>query len=564
MKVRRLLNFTYLLLFVLAAGACQAPAPPAPPPAADAEPVSTDMAAKYDPPVTITIGRWQDSAYKFIEGEDWENNKWQQYFLDKLGVETDHAFVVDGSEYENKTNLIIASGDMPDTMFVNWKQLTMLIEEDMIEDMTDVFDQYATDLSKSIYDPVVLEAAKVDGRLWGIPMSGSIYDQTKVIWIRNDWLKNVGLEPPQTYAELRAIAEAFVNDDPDGNGQDDTFAFSVDKQPFGLYNSAPNWHELTGLATAFHAYPNTWVKDADGKLVYGSTTPAMKAALAEMADLYAQGMIDPEFVVRDETATTEFLGGNKAGIVFGAVWAPFWGLGDHMAKQPEADWRPYALVSNDDQVAKPRASLPLGNFAVVRKGYEHPEALVKMFNLINEIYWGPLTPEQDAFLTDEYGPKYADFGAMPFLYSYPYMEIPTINLISHEQIGRAVEADSLEVIDEIIPMNKAMTQQAWNYLKDGDIAYWWVPTIFIGPDSGQAIHQANYDAGNVLLSEFYGAPTPTMVERMSTLDQMQQEVFTKIIAGTLPLEAFDKFVTDWYALGGEDITAEVNDWYASK
>jgi putative aldouronate transport system substrate-binding protein len=113
-------------------------------------------------------------------------------------------------------------------------------------------------------------------------------------------------------------------------------------------------------------------------------------------------------------------------------------------------------------------------------------------------------------------------------------------------------------------MNKAMTQQAWNYLKDGDIAYWWVPTIFIGPDSGQAIHQANYDAGNVLLSEFYGAPTPTMVERMSTLDQMQQEVFTKIIAGTLPLEAFDKFVTDWYALGGEDITAEVNDWYASK
>ncbi len=172
----------------------------------------------------------------------------------------------------------------------------------MVEDMTDVFDQYATPLSKSIYDPKVLEAAKMDGKLWGIPMSGSIYDQTKVLWIRGDWLKKLGLEPPKNYADLRAIAEAFVNGDPDGNGEADTFAFSVFKQPFGTSSAATQWHELTGLANAFHAYPNKWVKDADGKLVYGSTTPEMKAALAEMADLYANGMIDPEFVVNSGAA----------------------------------------------------------------------------------------------------------------------------------------------------------------------------------------------------------------------------------------------------------------------
>jgi len=564
MNTRHLLSVMLILVAVLSMAGCQAGAPAPAPSNQPAGDVAVDPSAKYDPPITINIGRWQDSGYKFIEGEDWENNKWSRYFLDKLGIETDYAFVVDQSEYENKVNLAIASGDIPDTMIVNWKQLAMLVEEGLIEDMTDVFDRYASSVSKGIYAPTIFEAAKVNGRLWGIPMSGSIYDQTKVIWIRNDWLKAVGLEPPKTYADLKKIAEAFVTGDPDGNGQNDTYAFSVDKEPFGTYSSAPQWHELTGLANAFHAYPNIWVKGDDGKLVYGSTTPAMRAALAEMADLYAKGYIDPEFVVRDEAKATEFIGSNKAGIVYGGVWAPFWGLGDHMAKNPDADWRPYALVSNDDQIAAPQANVPLGNFAVVRKGYEHPEAVVKMFNLVNEIYWGPPTAEQEAFLQEEYGPKYADFGAMPFLNSYPYMEIPTINLISHQQMTKAIDADSLDVIDEIVAMNKEMVKQTWNYLKDGDIAYWWTNVIFVGPDSGQAIHQRNYDTNNVQLNEFYGPPPPTMIERMSTLDQMQQETFTKIITGALPLEAFDEFVTQWYELGGQDITDEVNDWSASK
>jgi putative aldouronate transport system substrate-binding protein len=66
-----------------------------------------------------------------------------------------------------------------------------------------------------------------------------------------------------------------------------------------------------------------------------------------------------------------------------------------------------------------------------------------------------------------------------------------------------------------------------------------------------------------MMDKFVGAPTPTMVEKKSTLDDMQNVTFLKIILGEAPIEDFDKFVEDFMDLGGTDITAEVNEWYDS-
>jgi len=75
---------------------------------------------------------------------------------------------------------------------------------------------------------------------------------------------------------------------------------------------------------------------------------------------------------------------------------------------------------------------------------------------------------------------------------------------------------------------------------------------------------ADYQEAGLLQDEmFVGAPTETMTERMSTLEALQDEVFTKIILGEAPVDDFDKFVEDFYTLGGTEITAEVNEWYQS-
>jgi putative aldouronate transport system substrate-binding protein len=61
--------------------------------------------------------------------------------------------------------------------------------------------------------------------------------------------------------------------------------------------------------------------------------------------------------------------------------------------------------------------------------------------------------------------------------------------------------------------------------------------------------------------EFFGAPTPTMGDRLSVLKAKETEVITKIIMGSLSVDDYDNFISEWKKLGGDKITAEVNDWY---
>ena len=49
----------------------------------------------------------------------------------------------------------------------------------------------------------------------------------------------------------------------------------------------------------------------------------------------------------------------------------------------------------------------------------------------------------------------------------------------------------------------------------------------------------------------------------STLKTLEIEKFTKIILGHDTVDSFDKFVEDWKKLGGDKITTEVNEWYAT-
>ncbi|WP_281426275.1 hypothetical protein [Paenibacillus agaridevorans] len=40
-------------------------------------------------------------------------------------------------------------------------------------------------------------------------------------------------------------------------------------------------------------------------------------------------------------------------------------------------------------------------------------------------------------------------------------------------------------------------------------------------------------------------------------------MFNEIIYGKKPIDAFDQFVSDWKAGGGDKMTEEVNAWYDS-
>ena len=90
----------------------------------------------------------------------------------------------------------------------------------------------------------------------------------------------------------------------------------------GLKPALTDWnmYSLSGLFSAYHAYPNAWIKDADGNLVNGTIQPEMKDALQSLQDLKKNGLIHQEWTVADdgERSRQDYING-KLGIHFGTM-----------------------------------------------------------------------------------------------------------------------------------------------------------------------------------------------------------------------------------------------------
>ena len=57
----------------------------------------------------------------------------------------------------------------------------------------------------------------------------------------------------------------------------------------------------------------------------------------------------------------------------------------------------------------------------------------------------------------------------------------------------------------------------------------------------------------------YDGRTKTMDSKWSNLTKLEEETFAKIITGKAGIEAFDSFVEEWKASGGDEITKEIQD-----
>ena len=57
----------------------------------------------------------------------------------------------------------------------------------------------------------------------------------------------------------------------------------------------------------------------------------------------------------------------------------------------------------------------------------------------------------------------------------------------------------------------------------------------------------------------YDGRTKTMDSKWANLKKLEEETFAKIITGKEGIDAFDSFVEEWKASGGDEITKEIQD-----
>src|SRR5690606_22878796 len=111
----------------------------------------------------------------------------------------------ESDQYVQKMNVTLASGELPDFLSVNAVQLKQLAESELIEDMTELYEKYASPLTKDILSQEgtgPFDAATFDGKLMAIPQVEPSIERSMFAWIRTDWLSKVGLEPPKTMADV--------------------------------------------------------------------------------------------------------------------------------------------------------------------------------------------------------------------------------------------------------------------------------------------------------------------------------------------------------------------------
>jgi putative aldouronate transport system substrate-binding protein len=521
---------------------------------------------KYSPAVEITLV--QGITLAGDQQNLVDNNAMLDFFEEKLGIRIKHKWVTSPEQYNQRLALSLASNDLPDCMKVDMKTLGQMIDADQIEDLTQAWNIYGSDLTKSLMDvsgSTGFGMGKRNGRLYGIPDVTPVLETMHMLFLREDWRQKLKLPEPSTFENLERILYAFTKNDPDGNGIQDTYGIGMNKSLYGIA------YEMTSIANAMHAYPNAWIRNPQGRIVYGSVQPEMKSVLVKLAQWFKDGLIDPEFTVKDENKEAELTLREKLGATFGVQWTQFisGGIVDLYITNPQSDWKLWPIPPIDASPAKPIVYDNTKNFFVVRKGYPNPEALVLLLNMMHQMGAGDSSMY---FKTaDEYNAVWEENrNFCPVRPESIHGNVPKwVNVFT------ALDTNNPALVEYSynvsILYNNILNQRRWlastpNPRRDGQQAdkdlY---KRIWGNLFSGQLFTVASgLAAKNELEYEQCGAlVTDTMVESLATIQKLELETFTRIITGDAPISEFDNFVASWNRLGGQRITEEINQWYAN-
>lgn len=507
---------------------------------------STTPYGKYDELVTYTIGKNTPGSPRFPEGDSYEDNAYTRYLKEVLNVQNENAFeAANGDAYDQKVSMSIATGDIPDIMKVDATTLKQLVENDMIEDLSESYKDCATEKIKEMYDSYggrALESATFDGKLMALP-STQCANVPTMLWLRQDWMDKLGLQAPKTMDDVENILQQFVTKDPGNNGSGKTIGLVGSSNIGGVYGGL---FQMDNVLSLYNAFPGQWIEE-DGKVVFGSTTDNMKKGLEKVSQLFKKGLIDPQMAVREGDDITSLIINGQCGAFFGPWWAPDYPLNDAKKLNPDAQWTPYIAPVNEDGTVTAYTQNPASEFFVVKKGFKHPELLVKIASVIN-----------DKMVYEDYGKQ----ELMDYIKQGVDSGVKPVNILINDYNATI---DMYKNIDLALKGEKdpeALGADKGNYEKCKE--------YLANPSSPSADAWSGYTSRMIspkLMEEtkvnevnpvFFGQ-TESMKLKWANLQKLQDETFLKIVTGEASIDSFDEFVSTWKSTGGDQITKEVEE-----
>lgn len=468
-------------------------------------------------------------GYKPIE----KDSPLYKFYKEKFNMGVTQPYVEwnGGTDYLNQLNLRIAAGNMPN-VFLPWNgNEAELAKNGAIVDLTDLLPKYAPNLWKlipeSAWKVVMANDPTGKGRIYWIPAVNT-YERTSGL-IRKDWLDKLGLQIPKTQAEFVAVLKAFRDKDPNGNGK-------KDELPTGGRAGArwiDQFYNMYGVA-AIEGYPEWDIYN--GEITYSATTKNAKDALAFMAQLYKDGLMDPETFLNDKAAWDGKIDSNRVGCY------------DHWA---EASWEHAVPMMRNFNIKANIAVLPV----LKVPGYEGKGFIST--KRVGDPNWVVSSQQDQAHL----------MACLHFL---------DVIADSNNWMDMYFAVDGMhsKVVDGkrvIIPIDKSTQQnliRPWEQWATIDFS----AQLYRSAESAETKWAYEDAIANMKGSQQYvkvvaedGMPAsifadyPDLAVKKATL---WQEYATKIIIGAYPISKFDEFVQKWNQAGGAEVTKRVRAWYA--
>jgi len=219
-----------------------------------------------------------------------DDNKFWQELEKRLGASWE-PIITPQPDYGNKSAALLAGGNLPDLFYLDPGQNATAqykaMDQGAFTDLTPYVtgDAIKTYKNLATFPDYMWNNVKFKNKILGVPKP--LQRNGNVGFYRADWARKLGKDVPKSGDELHDLLVAFARNDPDGNGQADTWGL-------GRYGTDFVGWDDARVAMNMYGAPFTWRKNADGTLTHQIETDEFRQGIDFLRRLYADGAFHPD------------------------------------------------------------------------------------------------------------------------------------------------------------------------------------------------------------------------------------------------------------------------------
>ncbi len=240
-------------------------------------------------------------------------------YEERSGIKVDYMYYAHPDVFVVKTTML-NSGNIPDLFGAaqvgfQTHETTKYGNEGFFKDLTPLLETWAPNLYGKLHSGEYNYAKTVTyapGKVYSLPTLMNLDNQAGSLpefqpMINTAWLDELGLDIPTTTDEWYEVCKAFTEEDPDGNGKNDTFGYGSNLFGQAMWNP---W----GLAMSWYQHGTITEK---GEVLYGPMTDQFREGCRFYNRMWEEGLMCKQMFGCSSSAYKSLV--QKTGIVAGAV-----------------------------------------------------------------------------------------------------------------------------------------------------------------------------------------------------------------------------------------------------